>query len=150
MAQTTSFSFTTYTKKFCIVGLFIPGFTVFPIVGLQMGIERSGVECSASWPLLWTITSIGMVVAPIAFIQQMLSKLRRSERMTTFNLMTFNIAEYILIQSSLAFFFTTGRTLCHVADGQNGIEFVFTAWMSLPILIVLSLLFDKIWEVKTH
>jgi hypothetical protein len=150
MAQETTFSFTTYTKKFCIAGLLIPGLTAFPILGLQMGIERLGFECSASWSLLWAITSLGLVVAPTAFVLQMISKLHLGRRMTTFNLLMFNITEYIFIQASLAFFFTTGKTLCYVGDGQNGIEFVFTGWMSLPILLVLSLFFDKLWERKTR
>lgn len=41
-------------------------------------------------------------------------------------------------------FFTTGQTLCYVSDGQNGIVFVFTAWLSLPILVVLSIVFDRL------
>lgn len=55
----------------------------------------------------------------------------------------FNLIEYIFIQASLALFFTSGQTLCYVSDGQNGLELVFTAWIALPILIGLSVLFNQ-------
>jgi hypothetical protein len=66
----------------------------------------------------------------------------------TGELIIFNIVEYTFIQATLAAFFTSGRTRCYVTDGQNGLEFAFTGWMALPVLVVLSFVFDKLREGK--
>src|SRR5258706_1559864 len=136
------------TSQFCIVGLIIPGFTVFAIMGAQMGIAKLGVECSETWSILWTITSLGMVIAPIIFIALLTRRFRQGLYRSTKALLIFNILEYTFLQSTFASFLTNGRTLCYVSDGQNGIEFVFTGWMALPILAVSSFLFDKVIERK--
>jgi hypothetical protein len=137
------------TLKFCIAGLFIPGFTAIAILGLQMGLGLLGIECSTSWTVLWTLTAIGMVTAPFIFIRQMNKKLSKGYNLTTDKLTIFNIIEYTFIQATLATFFTNGQTLCYVSDGQNGLEFAFTGWMALPFLVALSLLFDNLRQRKT-
>jgi len=45
-------------------------------------------------------------------------------------------------------FFSERKTLCYVADGQNGIQFVFTAWLAIPILICLSLCFQAVLKKR--
>ena len=137
------------TLKFCIAGLFIPGFTAIAILGLQMGLGLLGIECSTSWTILWTLTTIGLVTAPFIFIRQMNKRLSEGYNLTTDKLTIFNIIEYTFIQATLATFFTSGQTLCYVSDGQNGLEFAFTGWMALPFLVALSLLFDNLRERKT-
>ena len=136
------------TQKFCIAGLFIPGFTAVVILGLQMGLGLLGIECSNSWTILWTITTIGSVTAPLIFIRLMNKRISEGYILTTDKLLIFNIIEYTLIQCTFAAFFTSGQTLCYVSDGQNGIELVFTGWIALPFLIVLSFLFDKLRDRK--
>jgi hypothetical protein len=150
MATKKKYNFISPTLKFCIAGLFIPGFTAIAIFGLQMGIEGLGIECSASWTILWTVTTIGMVTAPFIFIRLMNKRLLEGYNLTTDSLIIFNIIEYVFIQATLVTFFTSGQTLCYVTDGQNGLEFAFTGWMALPLLILLSLVFDNLRERKTH
>jgi hypothetical protein len=123
-------SYISSTLKFCIAGLFIPGFTAVAIVGLQMAIGLVGIECSKSWTVLWTLTSIGAVIAPIVFVRVMNKKLMEGYILTTDKLSIFNIIEYAFIQCTLAIFFTSGQVLCYGNGGQNGIEFVFTGWLS--------------------
>jgi len=135
-------NFTRPTLKFCIAGLFIPGFTAIAIFGLQIGLGLLGIECPDAWVILWVLTAIGAIAAPVIFIRLVNKWFAGEYSLTTGKLMIFNIVEYILIQCALTACFTSGKTLCYVTDGQNGIEFVFTAWMALPVLIVLSLIFD--------
>jgi hypothetical protein len=65
------YNFISPTLKFCIAGLFIPGFTAVAILGIQMGISLLGIECSIAWIVLWTLTTIVMVAAPFVFVQHM-------------------------------------------------------------------------------
>lgn len=155
MASNRKISYIRSTLKFCLAGLFIPGFTAIAIMGLQKGLEFLGIECSTSWTVLWSVTAIGMLIAPFIFIRQMYKRLLNGYHLTTDKLTIFNIIEYTCIQATLAIFYTSGRTLCYVSDGQNGLEFIFTGWMALPFLVVLSLVFDnfrekRIYELRTN
>ena len=150
MTAKKKFNFINQTLKFCIAGLFIPGFTAIAILGLQMGVGFLGIECSKSWIVVWTLTTVGAVVAPLVFIRLMNKRLLEGYNLTATPLIIFNIIEYAFIQSTLATFFTNGKTLCYVSDGQNGLEFVFTGWMSMPFLVALSLVFDNIRERRTE
>jgi hypothetical protein len=142
------YSFTSQTLKFCIAGFFIPGLTAIAIIGLQMGIALSGIECSVTWTLLWILTAIGMVIAPLLFIRRMNGRIAARQTLTTREFTVFNVIQYTLVQATLASFFTSGYTLCYVSDGQNGMEFVLTGWMALPLLIVMSLFLDSLWKRK--
>jgi hypothetical protein len=142
MSEKKTFNFIKPTLKFSLLGLFIPGFTAVLILGLQQGIELLGIECSQTWSILWSLTAIGSIAAPIVFIVIIEKKIFEDNKLKIKYINIFNIIEYIFIQCSLAYFFTNGKTLCYVTDGQNGIEFGFTGWMAIPILIVLSLIFD--------
>jgi hypothetical protein len=144
--MTRKFPFIEYTLKFCIAGIFIPGFSAIVLLGLQMIIESLGVECSKSWNVVWTITILGAILLPFLFIVRFKRKLRLKIYPTINEVITFNILEYIFLQSALATYFSNASTLCYGRDGQNGLEFVFTAWMGLPILVVLSSLFTYLGE----
>lgn len=150
MTTKKKYNFINPTLKFCIAGLFIPGFTAVAIVGLQMGIGLLGIECSKSWIVLWGLTIIGVVIAPVIFVRLMNKRLLEGYNLTTDKLIIFNIIEYSFIQCTLAIFFTSGQVLCYGNGGQNGIEFVFTGWLALPFLIVLSLVFDILRERRTE
>ncbi|MGK7389382.1 MAG: hypothetical protein ACNS60_03500 [Candidatus Cyclobacteriaceae bacterium M2_1C_046] len=140
------FKFITPTLKFCIAGLFIPGFTAITILGLQMGIEFLGISCLNSWTILWILTTVGFLTTPFVFVQLIDKKLKNEANLRTRDITLFNIIEYTFIQCTLAMFFTNGQTLCYVTDGQNGLEFVFTGWLAIPVLIIMSLAFDRIRE----
>jgi hypothetical protein len=147
-------SYTKSTLKFCIAGLFIPALTVYAIVGLQIGIETTGIECTTAWTIIWTITTFGLVTAPFVFIKRMNKKLSTGYNFTSDKLLLFNVVEFTFIQCTLASFLTTGQILCYGNGGQNGLEFIFTGWLALPFLVLLSIVFDrlrerKIEEVKT-
>jgi hypothetical protein len=150
MTTEKKYSFISPTLKFCIVGLVIPGFTAIAILGLQMGIGLLGIECSNSWKILWTLTTIGAVTAPFIFVRIMNKSLLEGYNLGTDRLVIFNIIEYTFIQCALATFFTNGQTLCFVSDGQNGLEFALTGWMAMPFLIALSLVFDYLRKRKTE
>jgi hypothetical protein len=141
-------SYVSSTLKFCIAGLFIPMVTVYAIVGLQMGIDYLGIECKTSWTILWTITTVGAITAPFVFVRLMNKKLSTGYNFSNDKLLNFNIIEFTFIQCSLATFFTNGQTFCYGNGGQNGIEFMFTGWLALPFLIVLSLTFDNLRSSK--
>jgi hypothetical protein len=148
MRKKKKFRFLNHTLKFSIAGLFIPGFTAILIFGSQMGITFLGIECSDTWMILWTLTSIGAVVAPIIFVRFLYHKLSQDFNLTFIHITVFNIIEYVLLQCALASFFTNGRILCYETDGQNGLEFVFTGWLTIPFLIILSLIFDFLRKRK--
>ena len=128
-------SFTKPTLKFCIAGMFIPGFTAIVIFGLQQAIQFLGIECAISWRILWTLTTIGAIVSPIVFYKGAKKKNMDGNKLTSQQITIFNIIEYTLLQCTFAALFTKGHTLCYVSDGQNGLELVL-AWIALPILII--------------
>ena len=136
------FSYINNTLKFSIAGFFIPGFTLFIFFGPQMGLTFLGIECSNAWKVIWTLTAIGMLVSPVIFTRMMIRRASEGFHLTTKELTFFNILEYTFIQATLGSLFTNGKTLCYVSDGQNGIELIFSGWMAIPFLILISLFFD--------
>ena len=144
------------TLIFSAVGLIIPGFTAIVLLGFQMMLSSFGLECHNAWTVLWTITIISGLTLPVLFYRHLKNLTDKKIRNLKNRLLFFNLMEYTFIQASLALFFTNGHTLCYVSDGQNGLELVFTAWLALPILIGLSVLFGKTLktindkEIKAH
>lgn len=132
------------TLKFCIAGIFIPAVTIYAIVVFQIGLEFLGIECKTAWTIIWTITSIGAIVTPAVFILLLSKTSPTNYKFKRDNIVKFNIIELLLIQTTLAIFFTTGQSLCYGNGGQNGLEFIFTGWMALPALLIFSLIFDVI------
>ena len=45
---------------------------------------------------------------------------------------------------------TNANTLCYVSDGENGLEFIFTAWLGLPIIMVFSYIFSQTSLIKNE
>lgn len=137
------FDFIKPTLIFAIVGIFIPGFTAIGLLGLQILLGKIGVECSSAWTIIWTTTIIAGLILPLLFYRHInrltIDRLRSLKIRLTF----FNLLEYISIQSSLTPLFTNGQTLCYGSGGQNGLELVFTAWLALPILIIISFIFNR-------
>lgn len=130
-----------------MIGFFIPGFTAIGLLGLQMLLSEFGVECSTAWTIIWGFTNTAGLFLPIIFYRHIKSLTKDKLKSLKKRLALFNLFEYIFIQSSLTPLLTSGKTLCYVTDGQNGIELAFTAWLSLPILLALSFLFN--WSIKT-
>ncbi|MBW3519235.1 hypothetical protein [Flavobacterium sp. NKUCC04_CG] len=132
------------TVIFSIVGFFIPGFTAIAILAVQMFLNGLGVECTIAFELIWILSSIGALLLPFLFYRYLkwlpLEKLKTLPILLTI----FNALEYVLIQSSLIPVFTNAQSLCYGNGGQNGLELVFTAWIGLPILILLSFLYNQI------
>ena len=137
------FNFLKPTLIFLIVGFLIPGFSAIGLFGFQMLLTSFGLECHDAWNVLWAITAFGALMLPILFFRHIQYLTENKIKNLKIRLTLFNLFEYIFIQASLASFFTTGQTLCYVTDGQNGIEFAFTAWLALPILVGFSLLFQQ-------
>ena len=140
------FNFIKPTLIFAIVGLFIPGFTAIGLLGLQMLLSKIGIECSSAWTIIWMTTIIAGLILPLLFYRH-INRLTidRLQSLKT-RLIFFNLLEYILIQSSLTPLFTNGQTLCYGSGGQNGLELVFTAWLALPILTIISFIFNQTFK----
>ncbi|MEP3388016.1 MAG: hypothetical protein ABJO02_07505 [Reichenbachiella sp.] len=132
------------TLKFCIAGFLMPGFTAILFLGIQMALVFFGIECSFSWLLIWIVAFVGMVAFPLSFIRTLNFHIKNDMDLQGWMITRFNIIQYLFMQCALAYFYTTGDTLCYVTDGQNGLEFAFTGWLSIPILIILSLIFDDL------
>ena len=140
------FNFIKTTLIFAIFGLFIPGFTAIGLLGLQMLLGKIGIECSTAWTVIWTTTIIAGLFLPYLFYKH-ITKLTVDKLQSLKSRLTiFNLIEYTFIQSSLTPLFTTGQTLCYGNGGQNGLELVFTAWLSLPILLMLSFIFNQTFK----
>lgn len=148
MTKNKHFKYVKSTLKFSIAGFLLPAFGAILFLGLQIGLSSLGIECSTAIKTLWTIASIGLVITPIVFISLLMRKLNAGDNLTSNKLIIFNILEYFFLQCGLASLFTTSNTLCYVTDGQNGLEFVFTGWIAIPVLILFSLAFDFITKKK--
>lgn len=125
------------TNIFLAVSIFIPGFSAIIILGLQMLISLFGIECGKSWDVLWVITTFGSLLSPIILLRY-ISITNTLIAVIKRYLMLFNVIEYIFLQCTLGMLFSDGKTLCYVTDGQNGIQFVFTAWLAIPLLLILN------------
>jgi len=129
---------------------FIPGFTAIGILGLQMFLTWLGIDCTIAWIVIWLLSILGSLTLP-CFFYIYIQKINQKEiRSLKAYLNIFNLLEYILIQASLCMFFTSGDTLCNGKGGQNGLELVFTAWLAIPILILLSFIFTRVFNKKTE
>ena len=141
-----NFDFLKPTIIFSLIGLFIPGFTAIALFGTQKLLSSGGIECSISWKIIWSITTIIGIGLPIIFIKYIRNiTVEKLETLKT-KLIIFNLVEYICIQSSTGSLFSNSNTLCYESDGQNGLELVFTAWLALPILVFLSIVFNRIFN----
>ena len=148
MTKRSSFNYLTPTLKFSIAGFILPSIGALIFLGLQMALSSLGLECTKSMKILWTFTVIGVFVTPYLFARLINKRLNEGFNLTSKEVTFFNLAEYFFVQCSLVPLFTTSKTLCYVGDGQNGLEFVFTGWMAIPALIILSLLFDQFRKSK--
>jgi hypothetical protein len=148
MTEKSKFTYTNSTLKFSIAGFFIPGFTAIILLGFQVGLTYLGLECTMAWKVIWTITLIGTIVAPILFVKLMNKTMMTGFHLTSKETTFFNLIEYTFIQCTLAFPIFTGPSLCYGRGGQNGLEFVFTAWAAIPILILIALSFDHLKKRK--
>ncbi|KAA9345797.1 hypothetical protein [Adhaeribacter soli] len=131
------------TGMFSIAGFFLAALPIIGIIGIQQLLNLIGIECSIAWGLIWVLTFIGCVLSPIVFIRFIQRTTLDNEAIGK-RLLVFNILEYTFIQTSLGYFFTNGQTLCYLSDGQSGLEFVFTGWLAIPILLILSYIFNQV------
>jgi hypothetical protein len=139
-----NFDFLKPTIIFSIIGIFIPGFTAMGLVGTQMLLSSVGIECTVAWKIIWTSTIILGIVSPIIFIKHIRNITDEKLKTLKTKLTIFNLVEYVCIQSSIGSLFSNSNTLCYGSGGQNGLELVFTAWLALPILVVMSIVFNRI------
>jgi hypothetical protein len=135
------------TNIFAIVGIFIPGFTACGILGLQMLLVLFGIECASAWKILWFFTTVASLLVPAIFFRYIIKTNDDIKRIKKW-LTVFNIFEYTFIQATLGMLFSDGKRLCYVTDGQNGIQFIFTAWVAIPVLICLSYLFQAVLKKR--
>jgi hypothetical protein len=141
-------SYISSTLKFCLAGIFTPVMTMYVIVGIQFGLEKLGLECTVIWTILWTLTTSIALVAPFVFVRLMNKRLGTGYNFGTDKLIVFNFIELACIQCVLGSRFTTAQILCYGNGGQNGLEFIFTGWLSLPFLALFSIVFDNLRKKK--
>jgi hypothetical protein len=139
-----NFDFLKPTIIFSIIGIFIPGFTAMGLVGTQMLLSSFGIECTVVWKIIWISTIILGIVSLVIFIKYIRNITDEKLKTLKTKLTIFNLVEYVCIQSSIGSLFSNSNTLCYGSGGQNGLELVFTAWLALPILIVMSIVFNRI------
>ena len=141
--RTKPFSFVSKTGYFLIAGFFIPGFTAIGLLGFQMLLTKIGVECSLAYKMVFAISAVAALIVPYLFTRYF-TKVDFTKVDISKRLILFNFTEYMFIQGGLALFYSNTNTLCYVSDGQNGLEIIFFGWFALPILILLSWLFDML------
>jgi hypothetical protein len=131
------FNFVKPTLIFCLVGLFIPGFTAILFFLFQSITYKNGIECDVYWQTLFIFSGFLSIILPIYFIINLKKSIQNRNNLLT-KLTLFNFLEYLFIQVFLGRFFTNEKLICYGSGGQNGIELVFSAWLSLPIIILIS------------
>lgn len=136
------------TLKFSLAGISIPGFTAILFFFVQIGLTYLGIECSMAWTILWIVTTIGAVASPIIFIRKLKKSIQQGHDLTSRETTIFNLIQYSFIQCSFTALFSSSKTLCYASDGQNGLQFMFTGWIAIPLLIILSLAFDQIRKIQ--
>lgn len=133
------------TGYFLIAGFLIPGFTAIILVTFQKLLTNLGIECSLAYKTVFSISALGALTTPFVFIKYF-TKVDFTKVDMTKWLIFFNFIESTFIQGGLALLYSDENTLCYVKDGQNGLEVIFFGWVSLPILILLSWLFDILYK----
>jgi len=129
--------------KFSIAGIFIPGFSMIVVLGLQMLINLVVKDCEVAWKMLFVIMTLGAIITPIIFGNRVL-KANQIDDFFAANLWLYNLSEYIFLQVALGWLYSSTDTLCYRTDGQNGLQFVFTAWIGLIIILIYSFILDLI------
>ena len=145
MRTSTPYNFLNSTIIFSIIGIFLGGFTIFISYGFQQLILNTGIECVKSMQITWVFMLISSLFLPVIF-GFYIKKIKKEEvkNLTSKNVI-FNFLELTFLQTALAIFFSKPEILCFGKGGQNGLELVFTAWLSIPILILFSLIFNRIY-----
>lgn len=128
------------TLFFCIAGLFLITINMLVLIGVENLLSYAGYKCNEVWNMIFQSFTVLAITLPIPFYF-FVSRVRKH---TNLLIWLFNSFECMFIQVALARRHTDSITLCYVSDGQNGLEFVMTGLMSLPILILLSILFSLI------
>ena len=137
-----NYIFTTFI--FCIIGLFAPAISMLLISGFQLLISTIRISCEDSWHLIWAISWIGLIIWPILFFQLLYIKKSSEIRKIKNRLIWLNTLGYLSIQISVGSLLSSAEILCYGIDGQIGLEYVFTAWLALPILFLFSVILDRL------
>ncbi|NQY68381.1 MAG: CotH kinase family protein [Flavobacteriales bacterium] len=147
----TNSSFIKLTLIFSIVGIFIPEHTEYILLKSQRVLDLLGLEFSIAWITLWTLTSFTGLILPFIFYYHISSLPKEKHKWLIIKLTLFNLIEYILLQSSLTPLFTDVHTIIFNYDVRNGMESIYTAWLALPILVLISTFFNqKLEGLKSH
>lgn len=133
-----NFNFLKPTIIFCAIGVFIPAFTIIPFFLFQTSFDKLGVNCETYWKSLILIFSILSIISPLLYFKY----LEKYRKPTQSNLLLFNIIEYTCLQIGISQFFDTSNSICF-GQSDGGLIFVFAAWLALPILICLGLIFKN-------
>lgn len=144
------FNFLINSLIFSLIGIFIPGFTLVFIFLMQKLSDEAGLECSMFWKATWIMGWIGTLSLPYYFYHHFKSVKLKNLHLLKTHLLLFNFLFYISLQISFGSFMTNANTLCYVSDGENGLEFIFTAWLSLPIIMVFSYIFSQTSLIKNE
>lgn len=139
-------TFTKPTLYFLIAGIFLPPITAISLLLIQILLTSLGIECSVAWNTIFWISKASVIIFPILFFIFSKSKLKKAKSIAL-DITIFNFVEFLLVQSSLALFLEDAKTLCYSSDGQIGLGLVLVGWAAIPILLLLSIIFDQLNEV---
>lgn|GEM_PF-7088244 len=123
---------------FGIVCFLIPGFTAIIIFGLRILIETIFDNCQVGWAVATILGGLISFVAPLLYFIHL-----KNNSPSKNNFWIFGLIEYLGIQSFAVVFFVTADSSCHGHTAQNGLEYIFTAWLSIPLILLFDYLLIK-------
>lgn len=139
------FNFVIPTVVFSIIGVFLGGLAAIILFAISKSFQFfvTGNDCVVALTCTWWTSLIGSLVSPILFFRYLKRyEVYRRQSLQT-KLVFFNLLEYTLITGTISVFFSDPQVLCYGKDGQIGLEIVFTAWLSIPFLIIFSYILNK-------
>jgi hypothetical protein len=118
-----------------------PAWTLFPIIGFQALLVKSGLGCEYSYLLLMWV-SIVITVALIAYYLFRISKmLVKEEKATKKNFRWFSFLVYLFVNSAV-FIIVLGAPLACNGDGQTVLVCIISGPITSVVMIILGFAVD--------
>ena len=139
--------FTKPTLYFSLVGFIAAAIPALFFIGVESCLEKLGYSCISAIPIICNCAAFICLLLPISFFVYLLrSHSSFSDSQIKGRILIFDSILFLCIPTALEPYVSTANTLCNVADGQNGLELVFSAWLALPVLLLFSFIFEQIFK----
>ena len=143
-------SFTKPTLYFCLVGFIAVAFPAYVLLGLEYCLEKLGYSCENAILSICKCATYICLITPVTFFYYLfrsrnwfsISQIKR-------RILLFDLTLYVCIPAALEIHFSTPQILCNVTDGQNGLELAFSAWLALPVVMLLSVVFEQVFKGRS-